>query len=128
MGYFHPEGVPLFAPFSSIKFSSSDSSDKHSISNDTPIDSKSATKKTGSEGGKHRSIPVRPQQGRHNKKDKNEPFFKPVNKSSKSAAYSMFICGRNEILPQFRVRKARVEDTDDLVPMLRKQHVSVFPF
>lgn len=126
IGYFHPEGVPLFAPFSSPKFSSSssDSTDKHTITSDSTSASKSSPRKNGDDGGKHRAIPVRPQQtGRHNKKDKNEPFFKLINKTSKGVAYSLFTCGRSEILPQFRVRKARVEDTDDLVPMLRKQHV-----
>jgi len=53
---------------------------------------------------------------------KDDVYFKLVPRiNSTGKGYKMYLCTRKDVLPIFRVRKARVEDTDDLVPMLRKQ-------
>ena len=37
--------------------------------------------------------------------------------------YSLQICSRQEFLPEFVVRKARIEDCDGLIPLLQKNHI-----
>ncbi|TPX52733.1 hypothetical protein SeMB42_g01210 [Synchytrium endobioticum] len=49
-------------------------------------------------------------------------YFEPV-PSKLAKNYGCFVCSKASILPAFIVRKAMVEDWDDLLPILMNQHV-----
>ena len=55
---------------------------------------------------------------------KNAKYFVEVGTKSSNALFSLHVCSRKDVVPVVKVRKARVEDCDDLVPMFKKQNVS----
>ncbi|KAJ3084182.1 hypothetical protein HK102_000739 [Quaeritorhiza haematococci] len=44
-------------------------------------------------------------------------------KAGVEATYSLHMCKRSSAVPTVRIRKARVEDCDDVVPMFKKQNI-----
>lgn len=60
---------------------------------------------------------------KRSQKTQDPTYFKIVN-TLDPIAICLYECLRSNILPPFRVRTARVEDTDDLIPMLRRQRVN----
>ncbi|KAI8904485.1 hypothetical protein EDD86DRAFT_271972 [Gorgonomyces haynaldii] len=50
-------------------------------------------------------------------------FFSEVTLLNQSLSWSLQICSRQEFMPPFSIRKARVEDCDDLVPLFEKNHL-----
>ena len=50
-------------------------------------------------------------------------FFTEVPLLNQNTTFSMQICKRKEFMPLFRIRKARVEDCDDLIPLFKKRHL-----
>lgn len=123
IAFYLPDNYPLFAPLSLPKQTSHDAK--------RPV--------AAAEGGfqpesheppkpsHHRPLPKKGKfkkfSERKSQKDQDDFYFKLVPKVSEFKGYSMYLCSRKDVLPHFKVRKARVEDTDDLVPMLRKQKV-----
>jgi hypothetical protein len=52
------------------------------------------------------------------------PFFKEYQAAGFcTLPYSLHVCTREEFMPIFKVREARMEDCDDLVPILRKNKI-----
>ncbi len=51
-----------------------------------------------------------------------EPLMKLCNAKT-DATHALYTLSKSVILPKLSVRKARVEDCDDLVPMLKRHHV-----
>ncbi|KAL2917552.1 hypothetical protein HK105_202835 [Polyrhizophydium stewartii] len=50
-------------------------------------------------------------------------YFVEMPLLNSGASFSLQVCHRKDTVPSFRVRKARVEDCDDLVPIFRRQNL-----
>eukprot|EP01043_Picozoa_sp_COSAG02_P008175 COSAG02_NODE_257_length_26838_cov_118.324844_7_plen_1221_part_00 len=50
-----------------------------------------------------------------------QEHFMPISPTEEAQGSSLMMCGRDDILPRCKVRRARVEDHDDLVPIFEAQ-------
>ena len=91
--YFLPDSLILFPPFSSTR----------------PI-TKNDDKKLG-----HARL----------KKSKLSTYFFTAcpSYSHCTLPYNLYVCQRKEFYPEFEVRRAKVEDCDDLIPILKRNKV-----
>ncbi|KAJ3221864.1 hypothetical protein HK099_003010 [Clydaea vesicula] len=140
IGFFLNENTHLFSPLStpkhvhltSLESASLQQQNSLALAEGGTIQGTEEMKKKNNFNKRHRRINL----GLHNgkirskiKKNKDgkiikdERFFKLNLKIGEANGYNFYSCFRYDILPPFRVRKARVEDMDDLVPMLKKQHL-----
>ncbi|KAI9105411.1 hypothetical protein DFS34DRAFT_574538 [Phlyctochytrium arcticum] len=100
ISYLLPESVALFAPLSSARYQPPASDD--------------------SKGG--RKVPKRrPLRGRGKKGPQR--YFAESPSLSNSATFALWTCSRKDVMPVFKIRNAKVEDADDLVPMFKKQNI-----
>jgi hypothetical protein len=60
---------------------------------------------------------------RKNKTNESPLFVKQKHIAQDGAPFDLYVCPREIVSPFLVVRKARVEDCDDLVPLLKKYHV-----
>ncbi|KAI8823503.1 uncharacterized protein EV422DRAFT_493768 [Fimicolochytrium jonesii] len=93
--YFLPEGNALFAPFSMPRIKSSDG-----------LTSRGAQSAKDANGRKA-----------------DAKYFAEVAATNSSSAFKLFVCAAADLLPKLRVRNAKVEDADDLLPMFKKQRL-----
>jgi hypothetical protein len=111
--YFLPDGYGLYAPLCVGKTVG------EAVPNVAAAEGKEVHEKVRDEKDKRRPLE---QKARGGKDGGNELYFGKVEKAvGGTVGYNMYACKRSQVLPRFCVRKARVEDTDDLAPMLRKQ-------
>ncbi|KAK5670871.1 hypothetical protein QVD99_002641 [Batrachochytrium dendrobatidis] len=113
--YFLPDSLILFPPLSSPRHQTF----HHSNADNTIPD----TVDTVSKHSANTKIGDRIDRRRHRTMHKGAKYFTEIPILSSNVAFSLHVCHRQELLPTFRVRKARVEDCDDLIPMLRKQNL-----
>ncbi|KAJ3360113.1 hypothetical protein HDU91_004703 [Kappamyces sp. JEL0680] len=60
----------------------------------------------------------------HQKAKQSQHYFVEMpSTNSNIFPYSLQVCQRKEFYPAFEVRRARVEDCDDLIPILKRNHV-----
>jgi hypothetical protein len=114
VAYLLPENLGrLFEPFNSEKL----------IKEEDP-NSKKDVKKNGS-GIAQRKKMLALKKKRANGEAENEKlcYFKEFTSSQPDNQFSLYLCQKKEVFPIFKVRRARVEDCDDLVPMFKKQNV-----
>lgn len=103
--YLLPEQLVLFPPLSSSRYQ-------------LPV---------GGDGNDATRKPVaRRRAGRGKKKAMR--YFSEASAVSSSAAFALHVCARRDLMPQLRIRNARVEDADDLVPMFKRQNVGYAPY
>jgi hypothetical protein len=122
IAYFLPDAYPLYAPLSLSKFNGSVDAPKPAAlavaEGKIPKE-----KQTSPESGDKRR-PLQQRKPSFIKEHHDETYFSLLEKAdTTSLGFNMYVCARAQVLPRFHVRKARVEDTDDLAPMLRKQRV-----
>ncbi|KAI9197169.1 uncharacterized protein BJ171DRAFT_585964 [Polychytrium aggregatum] len=60
--------------------------------------------------------------GRRNRRDQGKYFLEVPLKPNADSKYCLYNCLRRDIVPLLKVRKAMVEDCDDLAPMFKKQN------
>jgi hypothetical protein len=64
-------------------------------------------------------------EGQVDKDEKPEHhYFELAKPMNPNCLFQLYVCSRNQVLPHFLVRKARVEDCDDLAPMFRRSNVT----
>ncbi|KAJ3038149.1 hypothetical protein HDV00_000949 [Rhizophlyctis rosea] len=103
IAYLLPENTVLFPPLTSTKYQPP-APEEPSTDNGTKKPKKA--RKLGGRGRK-----------------KNAKYFNEVGTKSSNAMFAMHVCLRKDVVPSVKVRKARVEDCDDLVPMFKKQNL-----
>ncbi|KND05075.1 uncharacterized protein SPPG_00750 [Spizellomyces punctatus DAOM BR117] len=99
ISYLLPEQLVLFPPLSSARY--------------LPSTSEEAKHKKSS---RRRLVRGRGKKG-------PAKYFVEAPSLTNSATFALWICARKDVLPILKVRNARVEDADDLVPMFRKQKI-----
>ncbi|KAJ3052486.1 hypothetical protein HK097_006189 [Rhizophlyctis rosea] len=112
IAYLLPETNTLFPPLTSTKYvppppvQESDPSPAAGGAKAKKPVAKAAPRKIGGRGRK-----------------KNAKYFVEVGTKSSNALFALHVCSRKDVVPVVKVRKARVEDCDDLVPMFKKQNL-----
>ncbi|KAJ3210795.1 hypothetical protein HDU67_005006 [Dinochytrium kinnereticum] len=108
--YFLPENLNLFPPFSLPR---------NHVSSPDGNQSEGEKKKgynPGKPNGYRRRI-------KHIGGDTRSKFFNEVPIKYIGAPFTLHVCGRRDMAPPLKVRRARVEDCDDLAPMFKKQNL-----
>lgn len=55
-------------------------------------------------------------------------YFNEERVLKRGIPFTLSVAARRDFVPSFKIRKSRVEDCDDLMPMLKRQNVSDFYF
>ncbi|KAJ1565053.1 hypothetical protein HK096_004834 [Nowakowskiella sp. JEL0078] len=113
--YLLPESLVLFPPFSSPKYIHPEFHDKHE--DESHKKHHGHHKKKGSRGAKHN------RRFKNKKLDEHGKYFSEAPSKSDSTPFCLYICPKKEVVSVMKIRKARVEDCDDLVPMLKRQNI-----
>ncbi|KAI8924099.1 hypothetical protein BC831DRAFT_498577 [Entophlyctis helioformis] len=109
--YFLPDSLILFPPFSSPRYIPP-----------TPSADASASANAAA-GGSGGNGDAQPSRRRFRNMKRGAKYFTEAALLNPNATFSLQVCHRRDVLPTFRVRRARVEDCDDLVPMFRRQNL-----
>ncbi|KAJ3287895.1 hypothetical protein HK104_008407, partial [Borealophlyctis nickersoniae] len=113
IGYLLPESVILFPPLSSAKY----------VPPATPTDDTAATSPMAPGGKKTKPPAAARRAGGRGGRKRNTKYFAEVGVRNSNATFVLHVCSRKDVVPTVKVRRARVEDCDDLVPMFRKQNL-----
>jgi hypothetical protein len=103
VGYLAPKSTELFSPFSGPRYLLPD---------------EAAPNETQQQQRQRRKSAVASQLI-------SEPLFRHVSNRTADGTHNLFYLTKNYVLPKITVRKARVEDCDDLVPMLKRHKVII---
>ncbi|KAI8848056.1 hypothetical protein BC829DRAFT_444130 [Chytridium lagenaria] len=104
--YFLPDTLTLFPPFSLPRH--------HNINSPDNPDKKGYN--PGKPHGYRRRM-------KHIGGDTRSKFFNEVPIKYVNAPFALYVCARRDMAPPVKVRRARVEDCDDLAPMFKKQNL-----
>jgi hypothetical protein len=55
--------------------------------------------------------------------EKAEKYFNEASAVNPNLTFTLHICSQSSFLPSFKIRKSRVEDCDDVTPMLQRQNL-----
>ncbi|KAJ3394717.1 hypothetical protein HDU84_006860 [Entophlyctis sp. JEL0112] len=129
--YLLPDVLTLFPPLSSLKFVPHLPSDAQNDDQNSPVRTigtgslETPVKKplVGSPAAK------KPASGNSNgTSGENRPvyFTEVAAKTGEAfAPFALQVCTKKDVFPVIKIRKGRIEDCDDLVPMLEKQSISL---
>jgi hypothetical protein len=133
--YLLPESIVLFPPLSSPKYvptgaAAASAPQKDGQEGAVPAADKPEQKKAHNTGHKRhpQKFNALRRRTRHSNDQKIRYFTEVPSKdngfSNSTLPYSLQICARRDVFPPLKVRRARVEDCDDLLPMFKKQNVA----
>ncbi|KAI8808893.1 hypothetical protein BJ742DRAFT_891455, partial [Cladochytrium replicatum] len=114
--YLLPDSMILFPPFSAHKY----------------VPPEDAHEDKATHHGRHhkgkrakddKAAKKAPRRFRSNKPQEQGKYFIEAPAKESDCPFVLEVCPRKEIIPPLKIRKARVEDCDDLLPMLKRQNM-----
>jgi hypothetical protein len=126
VGYLLPDTLVLYPPLSLAKLNGSEDATGTSPESATAPSPLLLPSPTVSAAGQSSQDSYRKRGRRHLKRGLK--YFNEERVIRRGISFTLSVASRRDFAPSFKIRKSRVEDCDDLMPMLKRQNVTLCLF